>query len=202
MLLDEPMSAMDERTRLDVRTTLREHLRQFDGPVIVVTHDPLEAMVMADRLLVLAGGRVVQVGTPTEVARRPVTDYVARLVGLNLYAGRVSDGQVALDQGGRLVVAGHEHHGERVLVAIRPASVGVHARQPVQASPRNVWAGTVAGLEPLGDRVRVQVEGDPDELVDVTPAAVADLALRPGRSVWVSVKATDLEVYPESLAAG
>jgi molybdate transport system ATP-binding protein len=207
LLLDEPMAALDARTRLEVRTTLREHLRDFAGPVVVVTHDPLEAMVMADRLLVLEDGRVVQEGRPADVARRPATDYVARLVGLNLYAGVVvaeprgePQAHVALDSGGRLHVTGLSSSGlgagDRVLVAARPAAVSLHAEKPGPGSPRNVWRGEVGGLEPSTDRVRVQVRGEPDVLVDVTPAAVAELRLRRGMTVWVAVKATELDVYP------
>jgi molybdate transport system ATP-binding protein len=208
LLLDEPMAALDARTRLEVRTTLREHLRDFAGPVVVVTHDPLEAMVMADRLLVLENGRAVQEGSPAEVARRPATDYVARLVGLNLYAGVVAaepegepQAHVALDAGGRLHVTGLSSSGlgvgDRVLVAARPAAVSLHTQRPGTGSPRNVWRGEVSGMEPSTDRVRVQVRAEPDVLVDVTPAAVADLGLRPGLPVWVAVKATELDVYPE-----
>jgi molybdate transport system ATP-binding protein len=213
LLLDEPMAALDARTRLEVRATLREHLRHFAGPVVVVTHDPLEAMVMADRLLVLEGGRAVQQGRPGDVARRPATDYVAQLVGLNLYAGTVAVDEhgepgphVALASGGRLYAAGLPTSGldggaavagSRVLVTVRPAAVSLHLGRPGAGSPRNVWPGRVAGMEPSADRVRVQVRGEPDVLVDVTPAAVAELALRPGLAVWVSVKATELDVYPE-----
>ena len=113
LLLDEPLAALDARTRVRVRTELTEHLAGFAGPALVVTHDPLEAMVLTDRLLVLEDGRVVQQGPPAEVARRPATQYVARLVGLNLYAGRVESGgtgcTVALDGGGSLVALSGEH---------------------------------------------------------------------------------------------
>lgn len=196
LLLDEPLAALDARTRLQVRSSLAEHLRAVDAPVLVVTHDPVEAMVLADRLLVLEAGRVVQQGPPGEVARRPATDYVARLVGLNLYAGRRDGDHVVLDDGARLAVPpGPQVPGE-VLVAVRPSAVGVHTAQPVGSSARNVWRGVVDGLEPVGDRVRLHVAGPPAALVDVTAAAVADLSLRPGAPVWLSVKATDLEVYP------
>ena len=104
LLLDEPTAALDARTRLAVRADLRRHLSAFTGPTVLVTHDPLEAMVMADRLVVIEAGRIVQVGVPAEVARRPATQYVARLVGLNLYAGRRDAGttRVALSGGGTL----------------------------------------------------------------------------------------------------
>ena len=81
----------------EVQTELKGHLARFPGPCLLVTHDPLEALVLADRLLVLEHGRVVQQGTPAEVARRPATEYVARLVGLNLYAGTAEGAHVALD---------------------------------------------------------------------------------------------------------
>ena len=199
LLLDEPMAALDARTRLDVRGELRRHLRAFDGPVLLVTHDPLEALVMADRLLVLEGGRVVQVGTPAEVARRPVTEYVARLVGINLYSGVLdrATSRVALDQGGTLVVTpdGLGEH-DRVVVALRPSAITLHTDRPTQGSPRNVWSGTIVNLEMLSDRVRVQVDGEPPALVDVTAAAVAELGLEVGRRVHLAAKATETEAYP------
>ena len=206
LLLDEPLAALDARTRLTVRAELRRHLSQFAGPVLVVTHDPLEAMVMADRLLVLEHGRVVQQGSPAHVAARPATEYVARLVGLNLYAGRlgVPAGTVALDGGGSLAatVTTGLRPGDPVLVGLRPSAVTLHTTRPEHASPRNVWPGTVEHLELLGDRVRVQVAGTPAALVDVTPAAVAELALTPGQPVWLSAKATETVAYPSAAAAG
>jgi molybdate transport system ATP-binding protein len=106
LLLDEPLSALDAKTRLDVRAQLRNHLRQFTGPVLIITHDPLEAMIMADRLLVIEDGRVVQQGSPAQVARQPATQYVARLVGLNLYTGTLDplSRKVHLDDGGTFTV--------------------------------------------------------------------------------------------------
>ncbi len=205
LLLDEPTAALDARTRVEVRAELRAHLGLFDGPVVLVTHDPLEAMVMADRLLVLEGGRTVQEGTPAEVARRPQTDYVARLVGINLYAGGYDPdtGSVAVDGGGSLVVTPAEpmDGSRRVLVALRPSAVTVHPHRPERASTRNVWSGTVTGMELLADRVRIEVAGTPSALVDVTPGAVAELGLEPGRAVWLTAKATETEAYPDATRA-
>ncbi len=79
--LDEPLAALDAQTRLEVRAELRRHLADFAGPTLFITHDPLDAMVLTDRLLVIEDGRIVQQGPPAEVARRPLTQYVARLVG-------------------------------------------------------------------------------------------------------------------------
>jgi len=210
LLLDEPLAALDARTRLAVRSELRAHLTGFAGPTVLVTHDPLEAMVLADRIVVLEGGRVVQQGAPAEVARRPATDYVAHLMGLNLYAGELVPGPgqaVALDGGGTLYAAGHGDQGAdgdrdapigvggRVLVVVAPSAISLHPREPVAGSPRNTWTGVVAGLELLTDRVRVAVVGTPPALVDVTPAAVAELHLAPGQRVWLTVKATEVVAY-------
>lgn len=197
LLLDEPLAALDPRARLEVRVALRSHLVDFGGPVVVVSHDAVEAMAMADRLLVLEGGRVVQTGAPAEVARRPATEFVARLVGLNLYRGKAFDEAVQLDAGGVLHGVGPATQGSRVLAAVPPSAVSLHAGRPGSGSPRNVWPGVVDGLEPLRDRVRVHVGGQPPALVDVTPAAVADLRLTVGSAVWLSVKATEVEVYPD-----
>ncbi|HET8602462.1 MAG TPA: ABC transporter ATP-binding protein [Marmoricola sp.] len=199
LLLDEPLGALDTRTRMEVRTELRRHLGDFAGPTVLVTHDPLEAMVMTDRLLVLEGGRVVQDAPPAEVARRPATPFVARLVGLNLYAGELdpATATVRLDGGGSLVAATEEDTAGRVLVGLRPSAITLHTGRPDRASTRNAWPGTVAGLELLGDRIRVQVDGAPPALVDVTPGAVAELGIRPGLAVWLTAKATETDAYPD-----
>jgi molybdate transport system ATP-binding protein len=211
LLLDEPLAALDARTRLGVRAQLRSHIDQFTGPVLIITHDPLEAMIMADRLLVIENGRVVQQGSPAEVARRPATQYVARLVGLNLYTGRIDPRtrSVSLDHGGTLTVTLNdevddltepgevEELSRRVLVALRPSAITIHTTRPTRGSPRNVWQGRVTALELLADRVRVQVDATPSAIVDVSAAAVAELALRPGTGVWLSSKANETEGYPD-----
>jgi molybdate transport system ATP-binding protein len=197
LLLDEPLSALDAGTRLDVQAELRRHLADFTGPCLLVTHDPLEALVLADQVVVLEGGRIVQEGTPGQIARQPATDYVAKLVGLNLYAGRADGSQVELTGGGAFVIANRDAHGD-VLVAVRPSAMVVSGEHPQPSSARNTWPATVTGLTMLADRVRLDLEGKPSALVDVTPAAVAELSLRPGSQVWLTAKATDLEVYPHT----
>ena len=119
---------------------------------------------------------------------------MAKLVGLNLYAGRADGAQVALTDGGAFVVAGHGLHGD-VFVAVRPSAVVVSTQRPEHGSARNTWPARITGLTMLADRVRLDVEGKPSALVDVTPAAVAELSLSPGSEVWLTAKATDLEVY-------
>ena len=172
LLLDEPLAALDARTRLQVRAELRRHLAEFAGATVVVTHDPVDAAVLGDRLVVIENGRVVQAGRPADVARQPRTDYVARLVGLNLLAGRAVGAQVRLPGGGT-VTAAEPSEGE-VYAAFRPAAVALFLARPA-GSPRNVWPGRIVGLEPHGDGVRVEVGGAPDPagtlLAEVTPGS-------------------------------
>jgi molybdate transport system ATP-binding protein len=194
LLLDEPLSALDAGTRLDVQAELKLHLADFSGPCLLVTHDPVEALVLADQLVVLEHGRIVQEGTPAQIARQPATDYVAKLVGLNLYAGRADGSQVRLSGGGSFVVADQGQHGD-VLVAVRPSAILVSTQSPQSSSARNNWPAKITGLTLLADRVRLDLDGQPPALADVTPAAVAELSLDPGSQVWLTVKATDLEVY-------
>jgi molybdate transport system ATP-binding protein len=195
LLLDEPLSALDAHTRLEIRAALRRHLAGFEGAAVLVTHDPLDAMVLADRLVVLEGGRVVQQGEPAEVARRPRTGYVARLVGLNLYRGHASGGTVTVRDGGARLDTVDRLEGE-VFLTFAPSAVAIHKTRP-QGSPRNLWPATVSAIERHGDRVRVRLDGPPlPAAADVTPGAVAELELTEGSRVWAAVKATETHVYP------
>ncbi|QRN79858.1 MAG: ABC transporter ATP-binding protein [Nocardiopsis sp. BM-2018] len=207
LLLDEPMAALDASTRIDVRSRLRHLLEDFDGVTVLVTHDPLDAMVLADRIAVIESGRVVQRGEPAEVARRPRTSYVARLVGLNLFQGRGEGETVVLDgqdpgeaaegwtrDGPALVTVREPHHGP-ALVAFPPRAVALYPEHP-HGSTRNVWRLTVDGIERFGDQVRVHLDGPPSLVADITPAALAELGLSRGDTVWAGVKASEVECYP------
>jgi molybdate transport system ATP-binding protein len=198
LLLDEPLAALDVQTRAEVQGELRTHLAAFGGPTLFVTHDPIEALLLATRIVVLEDGRVVQQGDAAEITSRPATPYVARLVGMNLYAGRAAQGIVSLDGGGVLVVP--DAQNGRVLVALRPSALTVYAEQPHASSARNIWPATITALAPLGDRIRLTASGDQAAFADVTASAVAELGLAPGRPVWLTAKATDLVAYPEPVA--
>jgi molybdate transport system ATP-binding protein len=193
LLLDEPLAALDAATRTEVRRDLRRHLASFDGTRLLVTHDPLEALALADRLVVLEGGRITQTGSPAEVSGRPRSRYVAELVGVNLYRGRAEGTAIELDGGGRLVAA-DGLQGE-VFAAVHPHAVALH-RHPPEGTPRNVWPGTADALEVVGDRVRVRMSGTVPIVAEVTPAAASELGLADGGPVWATVKATEVTVYP------
>ena len=174
LLLDEPLTGLDVKVAMALRIELGRHLASYDGVTLLVTHDAIDALTIADRVLVLDEGRVAQIGTPAEVSQRPRTEHVARLVGLNV----VRD--------------------EAQLMAFTPDAVVVTLEEPV-GSPRLRWHGRVADVSPHGDAVRLLVHAEPDLIADVTPAAATELSLVPGREVWLSVKATAVRRYaPEA----
>jgi molybdate transport system ATP-binding protein len=171
LLLDEPFSGLDVSVQMALRMELGRHLRDFPGTALLVTHDAIDALTLADRVLVLDDGVVAQVGPPGEVAAEPRTPHVARLVGLNL----VTDGEE--------------------MIAFTPDSVVVSLHEP-EGSTRLRWHGPIATLAPHGDAVRLLVHASPDLLADLTPAAATELGLVPGREVWLSAKATAVSRYP------
>ncbi|MCX4551296.1 ABC transporter permease [Streptomyces sp. NBC_01267] len=193
LLLDEPLAALDQTTRAQVRHTLRAHLGSFGGVCLIVTHDPVEAVSLADRVLVLDEGRTLQDASPAEVTRHPRSPWVARMLGSNAWAGTAADGGLALADGGRLVVAEGLADGARALAIITPEAVSVHRDKPA-GSPRNVWPGTVREITSAGSRLRVLVTSDlaPDLIAEITPQAAVELGLADGVSVWTSVKATEV----------
>jgi molybdate transport system ATP-binding protein len=193
LLLDEPLAALDAATRTALRRDLRRHLASFDGTRLLVTHDPLEALALADRLVVLEDGQVTQTGSPAEVSGRPRSRYIAELVGVNLYRGRADGAAIELEGGGRLVAA-DGLRGE-VFAAVHPHAVALH-RHPPEGTPRNSWPGTAEGLEVVGDRVRVRMSGTVPIVAEVTPAAASELRLADGGPVWATVKATEVTIYP------
>jgi molybdate transport system ATP-binding protein len=193
LLLDEPLAALDASTRAEVRRDLKQHLGSFPGLRLVVTHDPLEAAALADRLVVMENGRLVQTGTASEVTERPRSQYVADLVGVNLLKGQADHGFVRMP-GGPVVAAAGAESGE-VFAVIHPRAIAVHRQRP-EGSPRNVWSGRATGIDLIGDRVRVRIDGEVRVVAEVTTAALKELDLGEGGQVWLSFKATDVGVYP------
>ncbi|MEV7441750.1 ABC transporter permease [Streptomyces sp. NPDC091204] len=193
LLLDEPLAALDQTTRARVRHTLRTHLAGFGGVCLIVTHDPVEAVSLADRVLVLADGRTLQDAPPAEVTRHPRSPWVARMLGRNAWPGIASADGLALAEGGRLVVAEALDEGAQALAIIAPEAVSVHRERPA-GSPRNVWPGTVREITAVGSRLRVLIApaGAPDLVAEITPEAAAELGIVDGSEVWTSVKATEI----------
>jgi len=193
LLLDEPLSALDVSIRAEVRRELSRQLTGFKGVRILVTHDPLEAIALADRLLVLEQGKIVQDGSPGEVTARPRSRFVADLAGVNLLRGDGRGDHIELDGGEILTTP--ESGGGRVFAVIHPRAVALYLARP-EGTPRNVWRATAEDLDLQGERVRVRLSGPVPLVAEVTPAAVRDLHLDSGADVWVAVKATEISVYP------
>ena len=194
LLLDEPLAALDVGTRATVRRDLRQHLDTFDGMRLIVTHDPVDAHALADRVIVLEAGRVAQAGTLAEVTAHPRTRYVADLVGVNLVAGDVIDGVLTTASGARVVIA--DAADGPTVASIRPHSVLVARGEASGSSARNTWAGSIVDVDRLGERVRVVIDGELPLTAEITAAALDDLRLGVGDHVHASVKATDIEVAP------
>jgi molybdate transport system ATP-binding protein len=193
VLLDEPLAALDVQQRAEARNDLARALSALGGAQIMVTHDAIDALTLGDRIVILEAGRVVQSGTPDEIVARPRSPYVADLVGMNLYRGDAHGTTVRLASGAELTVA--DAHEGPVLAVLAPHAVVLHLRAP-DGSARNVWRGVVAGMERLGDRVRVRIDGAVPVVAEITAAAAAELALVAGTEVWAAAKATEIAVSP------
>ena len=191
LLLDEPLAALDAGARGDVRRDLARHLRDFGGAVVLVSHDPVDAAVLADEIAILDRGALVQRGAVAEVLARPRSRYVADLVGVNLLEGRGAGHEVTLTGGGRVVVADPVEGAVQLVIDPRAVALSI---APMQGSPRNQWAARVDGVETIGDRARVRLAGEVPLVAEVTTAAVADLGLHENSQVWASVKATEVQV--------
>ena len=194
LLLDEPLAAMDAGARAELRRGLARHLAAYEGTCMVITHDPIEAMTLGDQLVVLEAGRVVQAGTPAELSSHPRSRYVAELLGLNLYRGHADGKTVLLDGGQRIIAADPVPVAGDVFAVIPPRAVALHRQLP-DGSPRNVWKGFVEDLDVVGNHVRAHVTGELPIIAEVTPGAVASMRLDDGGSVYVAVKAMEVEVY-------
>ncbi|MEV7428143.1 ATP-binding cassette domain-containing protein [Nocardioides sp. NPDC092400] len=192
LLLDEPMAALDVAVTPALRQTLR---RVLEGrTTLLVTHDVLDALLLADRVVVLDQGRVVEDGPSRDVLARPRSAFAARVAGLNMVAGRWSAGAVRAADG--RVVAGSPSgpalaEGDEAVAVFRPNAVSVFRGAP-GGSPRTALDVVVTDLEPHGDQVRVRAG---DLAADVTAHAAADLDLAPGTAVTFAVKATEVSVY-------
>jgi molybdate transport system ATP-binding protein len=199
LLLDEPLASLDVDVAGAVRATLGRVLA--GRTTILVTHDVLDVALLADDVVVLEAGRIVEAGPARDVMRMPRSAFAASLFGLNLVTG-VAIGPEALRTPDGWIVAGLADRplsqGEPALAVFQPAAVSVHLHAP-SGSPRNTVAGLVTALEPLGHLVRVRVG---DLKADITPAAVADLGLVVGNRVHLAVKAAEVTLDPAPTREG
>jgi molybdate transport system ATP-binding protein len=199
LLLDEPLAALDLQTRRLIRSELRELLRALGCVTLYVTHSPIEALVLGDRIVVIEAGRVRQSGTRDDLLRYPRSRYVAELMGTNLFAGSVHPGlgDATVRTGdGDLAVSDPGEPGE-VFVTVDPRQITIHPHPP-EGSAHNVFVGPILELAPeppSGERIRVVLGTRPTLVAEVTREAVAALALREGMTVHASFKATGIRTY-------
>jgi molybdate transport system ATP-binding protein len=200
LLLDEPTSALDVRSRNALRPIIGEALSSFPGVRVLVTHDPVEAMTLGDRLLVVERGRISQDGTVDELRRAPATSYVAELIGVNVFRGplRSRDGTWRIDtaDGPVFVAASDLAAGTVVIGVLPPGEVELHLDRPPEGSAQNVLPGSVAAIALDGQRARVRISSHPPVVAEVTASSSERLALRPGLEVWASFKAVGVDVEP------
>ena len=178
-------------------------------PRLLITHDPTDAFVLADRVHIIENGRLTQSGTPSQLRRAPATAYAADLSGINLVRGTADRGEITVMPGGGASSEGGSRRGAvllhaadstvrgPVLATIHPRAIALHRERP-SGSPRNVWRTTAEAVEPLGDITRVLLGSPLPLTADITPGAAHELLIRPGTSLWVSVKATEVELAPDS----
>jgi molybdate transport system ATP-binding protein len=191
LLLDEPLSALDVTVRAEIRHVLSEHLAGFGGPRLLITHDPTEAFLLADRVCVIEDGSITQTGTADEIRLSPRTPYAADLAGVNVVFGTASNGIVATDHQD-LSVADAAASGP-VVVTIHPTAISLYP-EPPHGSPRNTWKTRIERVERLGPRIRLRTGAPIPLTVEVTEQSRTELGLEPGAEVWVAVKATEIRV--------
>ena len=198
LLLDEPLAALDARTHREVRRELRRHLTEFGGAAIVVTHDPVDAFALADRVVVIEHGTVVQQGALVELAARPRSRYVAELVGVNLLQGERQGERFVCETGAVLHTGASEVPDGPAMAVVHPRAVALHRAKP-EGSPRNVWSAVVDENDAFGDRARVRLapssSGHPALTAEITPDSLVQLHALVGTELWVSVKATEIDTF-------
>ncbi|WP_052070222.1 sulfate/molybdate ABC transporter ATP-binding protein [Rhodococcoides fascians] len=203
LLLDEPLAALDVETAPALRRVLRSVVRDSSRTALIVTHDLLDVVALADSVAIVDGGRVVERGSVAEVLAAPRSEFGARIAGVNLLSGRAADadGTTALTTSWGLTVHGSGQHvtGTSLVAVFSPAAVSVHPTAP-HASPRNVFEVVIDEMEVQGSGIRVRSrphpDGSPGMAADITPAAVSDLGLEPGRSVYFVVKSLEVALHP------
>lgn len=193
LILDEPLAALDATTRVDLRRVLRDHLAEFAGPSLIITHDPIEAFLLADEIYVIEDGTITQVGSPDDIRLHPRTKYIADLAGSNLVTGVAEAGTITSGSH-RLRIADPAITGS-VHATIHPRAIVIGREMPTGSS-RNAWETTVIHIEHYGDRVRLQTDDPLPLTAEVTPEAIEALDITEGSRVWLSIKATEIQVTP------
>lgn len=193
LVLDEPLRGLDVTAAARSRAVLRRVL-SGGRPAVLITHDLLDVLALADRVLVLEAGRVAEVGPVNTVLADPRSDFGARFAGVNLARGVITGPELLETARGRLWHGTNDdglEPGQSAVAVFSPSVVSVFLNPP-QGSPRNCVSGEIAAIEVNGPVVRVrtgdQDDGTPGLAADITAQAAADLRLAVGDTVWFTVK--------------
>jgi len=197
LLLDEPMAALDIHAAPLLRRLLKRVLA--GRRAIIITHDALDALMLADRVIILENGRISEEGPTRDVLQRPRSRFAAGLAGLNFLAGTITEDGL---RAGRLAISGQHHDipgqlptGQPGVAVFPPSAVSLFLSE-AHGSPRNSFPVTVTDLEPHGDGIRVRAGDGGRMSADITRAAAADLGLVPGMQAYFVVKAGAVAIYP------
>lgn len=198
LLLDEPMAALDVNSAPFMRSLLKRVLAGRSA--IIVTHSVLDALLLADRIIVMDRGRIVESGPTATVLAHPRSTFAASLAGLNVLTGSIDGDVLRLLDGGRVAgrpipafaEAPQATGGPDGLAAFAPSAVSVFLTPP-QGSPRNCFKVIIGELEPQGEQIRVRAGA---LSADISPAAAAELDLHPGAAVYFVIKAAEVVLYP------
>jgi spermidine/putrescine ABC transporter ATP-binding subunit len=182
LLLDEPLAALDLKLRKAMQAELRRIHQQIGGTFVFVTHDQEEAMGLANRIVVMERGRIVQEGTSEEIYRSPKTCFVAEFIGeANTLSGIRKDGTITLDVGATFKNAGPDG---KVVIVVRPESLSVHLAGTTPAA--TTLTGIVQDDVFLGAHVRVLIDVKGQTVISQTPSTGEHRRMEPGSAVTVA----------------
>lgn len=197
MLMDEPLSALDRVTREDSHELLKDLHSKFDTTFIHVSHNLEEALMLADCIALMRNGRISQVGTSTEVFRKPADKFVADFVGVeNIIEGVASETKEKLTvvDTGNIVLYSVEQKKGKVHVTVRPEDIILSSKR-VTTSARNVFEGKIKEISDRGALIRLKIDVGEPLIVFLTRQSFLDMELNVGKTVWAEFKATAVHLF-------
>jgi molybdate transport system ATP-binding protein len=202
LLLDEPFSAIDHITRVRLRRDLKKIREMIRIPIVLITHNPVEAYTMADTLIVYRHGGIEQIGSPKEIFTKPKSKHVARLVGMNnIFKGKVLDtgeDEIVIQSQEKITARGvlDLKIGEEVTWCIRPDQVMVlrEDRSLGKAVSENIFSGTITEIVSKGATYLLFIEGDFNLEIELPAHAFERLCLEAGKTIKVSLKKSSIHI--------
>jgi len=205
MLLDEPFSSLDYIVRMRLRRDLKKIREIIKIPIILITHNPVEAYTMADTMIVYKYGGIEQIAPPKEIFSKPINENVAKLVGMsNIFKGKILDirtDEVTLQSHKKIIAPGVEglHSGQEVTWCIRPDQVMVvREDRPIEKDiASNIFSGKIIEIIPKGATYLLYIDGDFDLEIEMPSHAFEKLGLEDGQTIRVSLKKSAIHIIKE-----